>query len=87
MTLAGLPHGNYTLHEVRAPKGYLLAEDIKFTVTDSYKDVEITMVDAFDPDMGELPQTGFGIVQTILLGGLGLAAVAGAVYWVKRYKN
>ena len=87
MTLAGLPHGNYTLHEVRAPKGYLLAEDIKFTVTDSHKDVEITMVDAFDPDMGELPQTGFGIVQTILLGGLGLAAVAGAVYWVKRYKN
>lgn len=28
-----LPEGNYTLHEVEAPEGYDLAEDIEFTIT------------------------------------------------------
>lgn len=87
MTLTGLPHGDYTLHEVKAPKGYLLAEDIKFAVTDSHEDLELTMIDAFDPDLGELPQTGFGVIQTVIFATLGVAATIGAVYWMKRHHN
>lgn len=87
MVLTGLPHGDYTLREVKAPKGYLLAEDVKFAVTDSYEDLEITMIDAFDPDLGELPQTGFGLIQTIVFAGLGVIALGGAAYWIKRHQN
>ena len=87
MVLRGLPHGDYTLHEVKAPKGYLLAEDIKFAVTDSHEDLDLTMIDAFDPDLGGLPQTGFGVVQTVLFATLGVIAAAGAVYWVKSHQQ
>ena len=58
MTITGLPHGDYILHEVQAPKGYLLAEDVKFAVTDNPEDLNVTLVDEFDPELGGLPQTG-----------------------------
>ncbi|MDE5758056.1 MAG: hypothetical protein K2H85_05530, partial [Allobaculum sp.] len=32
ITFAGLPNGDYTLHEIEAPVGYKKAEDIKFTI-------------------------------------------------------
>ena len=33
--IEGLPAGEYTMHEEAAPEGYLVATDIKFTVTSS----------------------------------------------------
>lgn len=44
-TIAKLPAGEYTLHEVSAPKGYELAKDIKFTVDDSTDGITIVMKD------------------------------------------
>ena len=35
-----LPVGEYTLREEQAPDGYLIAEDVKFTVKDTGKSPE-----------------------------------------------
>ena len=73
--IKGLKHGDYILREVRAPRGYLKADDIKFAVTDSQEDLDITMVDEFDPNVAPLPVTGMGIVAIVLaLGGTTLGA-------------
>ena len=85
MTITGLPHGDYILHEVQAPKGYLLAEDVKFAVTDNPEDLNVTLVDEFDPELGGLPQTGFGMIQTVLFASIGVIAAVGSAYWFKRH--
>lgn len=41
-----LPVGEYTLREEQAPDGYLIAEDVKFTVTDTGKIQKVKMKDA-----------------------------------------
>lgn len=41
-----LPVGEYTLHEEQAPDGYLIAEDVKFTVKDTGKVQKVKMKDA-----------------------------------------
>ena len=56
-TIEKLPAGEYTLHEVSAPKGYELAEDIKFTVKDSGEPITIVMKDKPSGSV-ETPQTG-----------------------------
>ncbi len=38
----GLAHGEYILHEVKAPSGYVLMEDIPFKVTDDRNPIAIT---------------------------------------------
>ncbi len=49
-----LPHGEYTLHEVKAPENYLIAEDIKFTV-ESVADVQkVEMKDKHKPEIRTL---------------------------------
>lgn len=40
-----LPIGEYTLHEEMAPEGYLMAEDIKFTVEDTGEIQKVSMKD------------------------------------------
>ena len=40
-----LPIGEYTLHEEMAPEGYLVAEDIKFTVEDTGEIQKVSMKD------------------------------------------
>lgn len=54
-TTDGKPHAvtksmtvgeTYTLHEVNAPAGYRVAEDVKFTVNDSGKETNVNMQDA-----------------------------------------
>ena len=67
--IKGLAHGDYTLKEVSAPRGYLVAEDIKFAVTDSQEDLIVTMVDKLDPDVKVLPVTGMGLT---VIGAVGL---------------
>ena len=56
-TIAKLPAGDYVLHEVSAPKGYELAEDIKFTVDDSSEGITIVMKDK-PTNAAPTPQTG-----------------------------
>ena len=41
-----LPVGEYTLREEQAPDGYLIAEDVKFTVKDTGKIQKVKMKDA-----------------------------------------
>ena len=41
-----LPVGKYTLREEQAPDGYLIAEDVKFTVKDTGKVQKVKMKDA-----------------------------------------
>ncbi len=44
--ILGMPAGNYILRELEAPEGYILAEDVPFTVTgDTDEAVVVTMVD------------------------------------------
>lgn len=40
-----LPIGEYTLHEEAAPEGYLVAEDVRFTVEDTGEIQKVVMKD------------------------------------------
>ncbi|MCC8067679.1 MAG: hypothetical protein LIO94_11375, partial [Clostridiales bacterium] len=44
-TISGLAAGTYTLHEVKAPDGYALADDITFTVGTDGTTTKVTMED------------------------------------------
>lgn len=56
-TIDSLPAGEYVLHEVSAPDGYLLAEDVKFTVKDTDEGVTVVMKDR-PKDVPSTPNTG-----------------------------
>ena len=79
--IEGLLHGTYTLHEVSAPEGYELAEDIIFTVTDENGDLVIEMV-----DKKIKPTTGFE-QNTLMFGGIALVIVGSLVATKKRKRN
>ena len=74
--LKGLKPGQYVLREVKAPKGYLKAEDVYFTVTDAHEVVHVTMVDEFDRTV---PTTGFSDVLP-MIAGVGLVSVGTLIY-------
>ena len=44
-----LPIGEYTLREETAPDGYLVAEDVKFTVKDTGEIQKVVMKDEVKP--------------------------------------
>lgn len=81
VVIEGLEHGTYTLHEVSAPEGYELAEDIIFTVTDENGDLVIEMV-----DKKIKPTTGFE-QNTLMFGGIALVIVGSLVATKKRKRN
>lgn len=56
-TIEKLPAGEYVLHEASAPNGYLLAEDVKFTVKDSDEAITVVMKDR-PKDHPGTPNTG-----------------------------
>ncbi len=56
-TMDRLPAGEYVLHEVSAPNGYLIAEDVKFTVKDTDKAITVVMKDR-PKDHPGTPNTG-----------------------------
>ena len=56
-TIEKLPAGEYVLHEASAPNGYLLAEDMKFTVKDSDEAITVVMKDR-PKDHPGTPNTG-----------------------------
>ena len=43
--IKGLPVGKYTLHEEKAPKGYVRAEDVPFEIKEDVVKTEVKMVD------------------------------------------
>lgn len=52
-----LPAGEYILREISAPKGYEIAEDVKFTVNETSEIQKVVMKDAPTPKI-EVPKTG-----------------------------
>uniref|UniRef100_UPI002AC99CB3 VaFE repeat-containing surface-anchored protein n=1 Tax=Acutalibacter intestini TaxID=3093659 RepID=UPI002AC99CB3 len=56
-TIEKLPAGEYVLHEASAPNGYLLAEDVKFTVKDLDEAITVVMKDR-PKDHPGTPNTG-----------------------------
>ena len=52
-----LPIGEYTLREESAPDGYLVAEDVKFTVEDTGEIQKVVMKDEVKPEETPTPET------------------------------
>ena len=52
-----LPIGEYTLREESAPNGYLIAEDVKFTVEDTGEIQKVVMKDEVKPEETSTPET------------------------------
>ena len=94
-----LPIGEYTLREESAPNGYLIAEDVKFTVEDTGEIQKVVMKDEVKPEetptpetpstqVTDTPKTGDDthMLLWILLAVAGMAGVVSAV-WVARKKK
>ena len=94
-----LPIGEYTLREESAPDGYLIAEDVKFTVEDTGKIQKVVMKDETKPtetpvpenpttQVTDTPKTGDDthMLLWILLAVAGMAGAVSAV-WVVRKKK
>ena len=52
-----LPIGEYTLREESAPDGYLVSEDVKFTVKDTGEIQKVVMKDEVKPEETSTPET------------------------------
>ena len=90
--IVGLAKGDYILREIKAPRGYLEAEDIQFAVTDEPQALELIMIDELeekDPSTGFLgPVTGLGDFKMITSTIAGLALVGGGVwYYIKKNRQ
>ena len=94
-----LPIGEYILREESAPEGYLVAEDVKFTVEDTGEIQKVVMKDEVKPEETSTPETpSTQVTDTpktgdeshmllwILLAVAGMAGVVSAV-WVARKKK
>lgn len=74
----GLSYGNYTIKELKAPKGYNTAEDIKITITEDTETLSVKMYDEKGiemPETGGAGRTGIYLISVILL-------LAGTIYFV-----
>lgn len=87
MKFERLPEGKYVLHEVEAPAGYKLAEDVSFEINGS-DEIEVVMVDVKEdtPDTPDtpvppVPQTGLGSILLLL------AAAAGLLFFLVKVKK
>ena len=78
----GLSYGNYTIKELKAPKGYNTAEDIKVTITEDTETLSVKMYDDKGiemPETGGAGRTGVYVISLILL-------LAGTLYLVPTKK-
>ena len=76
-----LPAGHYTLVEVSAPAGYLVADAIEFEVSETDEIQKVEMKDERIPDTPEIPQTGDLPWLPYALGITALLALAGFAVW------
>ena len=94
-----LPIGEYTLREESAPDGYLVAEDVKFTVEDTGEIQKVVMKDEVKPEetptpetpstqVTDTPKTGDNthMLIWILLAIAGMAGSVSAVWIAKKRK-
>jgi uncharacterized surface anchored protein len=80
--------GDYTLHEVSAPEGYELAEDVKVTVKDSTEVQTVTMSDQPKPQPEKLDQTGHdGSLPLAAIGILALVALGGVLFAIRQLRK
>lgn len=95
-----LPIGKYTLHEVSAPDGYLVAEDIIFEVKDTGEIQKVVMKDERKPSenveqpqeskpTGNAPKTGdtSHVELWVLLSAMAVLLAGSSYYWIKKRKN
>ena len=85
-----LPIGEYTLREETAPDGYLVAEDVKFTLEDTMEVQKVEMKDARTPETPGVPQTGDDHWKQILLFallGVSAAGLMATMLYKKRHKK
>lgn len=71
-----LAPGSYTLEESEAPDGYLKAEPVEFTVTETAEVQEVAMTDLKAPTPQALPSTG----EDLPLGALLVGVAAGCAF-------
>ena len=94
-----LPIGKYTLHEVSAPDGYLVAEDIIFEVKDTGEIQKVVMKDERKPSenveqpqeskpTGNTPKTGdtSHAELWVLLSVTAVLLAGSSYYWIKKMK-
>ena len=91
----GLPVGKYTLKEMAAPEGYLVAEDVEFEITKTADLIEINLKDKRVKEEKEeiikLPSTGdplfWGLVSSVI-GATSLSVIGGILFFRrKKQKN
>lgn len=95
-----LPIGKYTLHEVSAPDGYLVAEDIIFEVKDTGEIQKVVMKDERKPSenveqpqeskpTGNTPKTGdtSHAELWVLLSVTAVLLAGSSYYWIKKRKK
>ena len=89
--------GDYTLREEMAPEGYLIAEEVKFTVEDTGEIQKVVMVDEVEPPAetetpapsGSTPKTGdeSNMALWLILAGLALVSLCGSVIVLRKKKD
>ena len=89
-----LPVGKYTLREVSAPDGYLVAEDVSFEVTDDAKIHKVEMKDEpkpaeETPNTPDTPKTGDdrNIAIWLVLCLFGAGGIAGSAWYLRRRRK
>ena len=95
-----LPIGKYTLHEVSAPDGYLVTEDIIFEVKDTGEIQKVVMKDERKPSenveqpqeskpTGNAPKTGdtSHVELWVLLSAMAVLLAGSSYYWIKKRKK
>lgn len=78
-----IPNEVYTLHEIKAPTGYRLADDIQFTIKDTNDVQEIKLVNINDTIVS--PDTGDTLVIKYVI--IGIVSVIGIVLLVVLFKK
>lgn len=94
-----LPIGDYILREETAPEGYLIAEDVEFSVKDTGEIQKVSMKDEKKPSETpqtpqepskptDTPKTGddSNIRLWLLLAGLALCGTGGSLFLLKKKK-